>query len=204
MDEERKIPGRALPFGEREAGVIPQPRMAGPAVHCMIINYQMLDTTISHERMAVKLAHPQLADLDNGQFFRQSGMTDEGFKQMTLRELYPYLQSGSVQNVKSSPRGASASMSPRRRSRRSRRLFQRGNLRSTPINSRRIGTRASWFSAASCNPGWRTTRRNTSTGPIWMPEKFSPVLLRVVPKNYYSGLSCRVTVRFDLTNKSNF
>lgn len=105
MDEERKVAGKSMPFGEREAGVIPQPRMGGPAVHCMVINYQMIDTSISHERMVVKLAHPQLSDLDNSQFFRQSGMTDEGFKQMTLRELYPYLQNGTVQNVKSSPPG---------------------------------------------------------------------------------------------------
>ncbi len=105
MDDERKMMGRTLPFGEREPGVIPQPHANGPMIHCMIINYQMIDTTISHERMAVKLAHPQLADLDNGQFFRQSGMTDEGFKQMTLRELYPLSQNGSVQNIKSSPPG---------------------------------------------------------------------------------------------------
>lgn len=105
MDKSAKFPDLKTPFAEREPGVVPPPRTAGQMLHCMIINYQTIDTTISHERMAVKLAHPHLSDLEGGQFFRESGMSDEGFRQMVLREIYPYSRDGYVQNIKAGPPG---------------------------------------------------------------------------------------------------
>lgn len=100
MDKGRERRGLGEPFKQQQTGEGQVP-VSGNRVYCMLINYETLDMSLAQEIMAVMRAHPQLTDIEGKQFFRQSGMTDDGFKEMVLREIYPLSKAGHIQNIRS-------------------------------------------------------------------------------------------------------